>query len=149
MSSTHTTISSFAGMVSTSSFILRNIRGFKTSLNRITCSASTSLPPSQNSSWNSSHEGYFSGSSTCIIPNSSRTLFWIGVPVSKSSHSYGMSITLCVVWLLTSLSLCASSTTHSAHSKLCIKSVKRLAVSKETSSTSNFAGPFPRPFDEK
>ena len=75
MSSTQTTISSLAGIVSTSSFIRRSILGFSTSLSRSTCSASTSLPPSQNSSWNSSQLGYVSGSRTCIIPNSSFTLF--------------------------------------------------------------------------
>ena len=53
-----------------------------------------------------------------------------------------MSITACVVCELTSLSLCASSTTHIAHSNWFIVSVSRLAVSNETSMTSNLAGPF-------
>ena len=73
----------------------------------------------------------------------------MGVPVSNRSHSYGMSITLCVVCELTSFSLCASSTTHSAHSNDATVSVKRRAVSNDTSSTSNFAGPLPWPFEEK
>ena len=65
-------------------------------------------------------------------------LFWIGVPVSKSNQSYRSAVTDSVVCELTSLSLCASSTTHIAQENCSNNSVFRRTFSKLTNMTSNF-----------
>ena len=151
VSSTHTTISSLAGMVSTSSFMRASRRSPALVAPRAAAHhlrrASTSPPAAtEASSWKSSAARVLLRVQHVHHPEELATLFWMGVPVRRRSQSYPISITAWVVCELTSLSLCASSTTQSAHSNCAMRSVSHRAVSKETRRTSNLAGPFgPRP----